>query len=352
MFVCTSNYLERIPPALRDRMDIIRISSYTREEKFEIAKQHLIPKQMGKNGLKDSQFSISDEALRKMIVSYTAEPGVRNLERVIARACRKAVMNIQEKKSSSTHITPDILEDVLGAGIIHRDAIPEEDTVGLINGLAYTQVGGCILPIQVTMRDAGQMQIKGTGLLGETMRESLNYVAEAVYKLAGPLGLDKKKLGKTMFHVHAPAAAIPKDGPSAGMAIATALISTLADIKIRRDVAMTGEIDVFGNILPIGGLKEKIEGAADAGARLVLIPHGNLSDLEQVPEAIRSRVEIRTVKRLEETLKLALTEEIKPAATTDNVIAFTSAASCDNDCGCTHNKPDTKKNATGGPAPG
>jgi ATP-dependent Lon protease len=343
MFIATSNYLDQIPPALRDRMDIIRIGSYTREEKLEIARRHLVPKQLALNGLKPKDLRIDDASLKIIIKDYIREPGVRELERKIATACRAAVVKLQEGTAKKIAITPKNLESFIGKNYAHHETIPAEDMVGQVNGLAYTGNGGCILPIQVVTNPSSSFRITNTGLLRESMRESTIYAPEMIKSLALRLGLDRAKLEKTHFHIHAPAAATPKDGPSAGAAIATVIVSAFTGIAVRRDVAMTGEVDVFGNVLPIGGLSEKLQGAIDAGVKTVLIPKANIGDLSEIPESVLSALEIIPVTRIEDVLDRALTQKL-PGPDTSNVVSITSGIA---DCAC----PPEKKRAAKGPAP-
>lgn len=312
MFVCTSNYLERIPPALRDRMEIIHIGGYTKDEKFEIAKRHLVAKQMAQSGLTAKQFTLDDQALKNIIRDYTAEAGVRRLETVIKRVCRKAVMAIEEKTVKSLHVTAQNLPDLIGPPRGRKQTIAPEDRVGLVNGLAYTTVGGCTLPIEAVAMDGNGFRVTATGRLGETMRESVDYAQKMIRSHAKQLGLDPAKLNRTEVHLHAPEAAVPKDGPSAGIAISTAILSVLTGKKIRRDLAMTGEVTLHGDVGAIGGLPEKLEGAVEAGVKTVLIPQENEKDLIDVPDSIRSKLTIIPVSRIEKVFEHALIDHPAP----------------------------------------
>ena len=315
MFVCTSNYLDRIPPALRDRMEIIHIGGYTKDEKFEIAKRHLVAKQMAQSGLTAKQFTLDDDALKNIINDYTAEAGVRRLENMIKRVCRKAVMAIEEKRVKSVHVTAQNLPDLIGPSRGRKQSIAPDDRVGLVNGLAYTSVGGCTLPIEAVAMDGNGFRVTATGRLGETMRESVEYAQKMIRSRAKQFGLDPDKLNRTEVHLHAPEAAIPKDGPSAGIAISTAILSVLTGKKIRHDIAMTGEVTLHGDVGAIGGLPEKLEGAVEAGVKTVLIPQDNEKDLIDVPESIKSKLTIIPVSRIEKVFEYALVDP--PALSAD-----------------------------------
>lgn len=318
MFFCTANYFQMIPPALADRLEIVHIGGYTKTEKFEIGKRYLLTRQMEVNGLSDDKFSITDEAMRKVISDYTREAGVRNLEQKISRLCRKAVVQISRGKADRVDITADNLADYLGASRVRHDRINDADMVGHVNGLAYTGVGGVVLPIQTVRNHSNNgFRLNVTGNLGKVMSESTLVATSLIKSRAAQYGISQEKLDKTEMVVHAPDGSTPKDGPSAGLAMVTVILSSMTGIKIRRDVAMTGEVDLHGNALPIGGLGEKLEGALNAGVKTVIIPRSNLRDIDDVPEEIKSKLEIIPVDTIDDVLKIAFCEQPKPLPATE-----------------------------------
>ena len=304
MFITTANTDDTIPPALLDRMDVLYLTSYTQQEKLHILKEHLLPKQMKKHALTKRQMEISDEAMECMISQYTREAGVRNLERQCAALCRKSVVKRQEgvKKVS---ITGKNLADFLGAPKTIRDALPSTDQIGIANGLAYTTVGGELLFVEVNvMEGTGKLEL--TGSLGDVMKESAQAALSYIRSRCDILGIPSDFYKTKDIHIHVPEGAVPKDGPSAGITIATALISQLTGRAIDRFVAMTGEITLRGRVLPIGGLKEKTMAAFKAGIRTVIIPAGNQCDIAELDEVIRHAIHFVPVEHMDDVLETAL----------------------------------------------
>jgi len=310
MFITTANSMYTIPAPLLDRMEVIELSSYTEEEKLNIAKKYLVPKQILANGLRDDQISFSTQALYFIIRRYTKEAGVRNLEREIGTVVRKSARAILESKGKKTKITANeaLIEKFLEAPRYKYGVIEGEDQIGTTNGLAWTSVGGEMLVVEVTVT-SGRGMVEVTGHLGDVMRESAKAAISYVRSRAGQLGLDKDFYSKTDIHIHAPEAAIPKDGPSAGVTIATSLVSALTKRPVKKHVAMTGEITIRGHVLPIGGLKEKIMAAYRAGVKEVIIPDENMKDLKEIPEVIMKEIIVHPVKEADEVLRLALVME-------------------------------------------
>ncbi|WP_149537350.1 endopeptidase La [Siccirubricoccus phaeus] len=310
MFVTTANSL-RMPQPLLDRMEIIRIPGYTEDEKVEIAKRHLIPKQTEANGLKPGEWSVSDEALRDLVRYYTREAGVRNLEREIGGLARKAVREIVSKKAKKVAITVKTLEKFAGVRKFRYGEAEAEDMVGVVTGLAWTEVGGEILTIEsVTVPGKGKVQT--TGKLGDVMQESVSAAMSYVRSRATSFGLKPTLFDRRDIHVHVPEGATPKDGPSAGIAMATSIVSVLTGIPVRKDVAMTGEITLRGRVLPIGGLKEKLLAALRAGITTVFIPKENEKDLAEIPDNVKKGLSIHPVSHVDEVIGTALVR--KPEA--------------------------------------
>lgn len=308
MFVTTANSTSTIPQALLDRMELISISGYTSEEKFNIAKKHLLPKQIKEHGLTKEQISISDGVIRKVINNYTREAGVRNLERYIAKLCRKAAMKIVEKDCDKVSVTLRNYEDFLGPELIVDEDYTREAEVGVVTGLAWTAVGGEILQIEVNnMPGTGKIQL--TGSLGDVMKESAMAALSFIRSNTEEYGLSKDFHEKIDLHVHVPEGATPKDGPSAGITMTTAMVSSLTNRKVRKDIAMTGEVTIRGRVLPIGGLKEKVLAANRYGIKEIIIPYANKRDIEEIPESVRKETTFHPVKEVSEVLKLALIEE-------------------------------------------
>ncbi|MBL4665736.1 MAG: endopeptidase La [Sneathiella sp.] len=327
MFICTANSLD-MPGPLRDRMEIIHLSGYTEIEKIEIAKRHLVKKQMKSHGLKDKEWSISHDAIRDLVRYYCREAGVRNLEREIAKLARKAVKEIITDKVEAIHVTPENLEKYAGIRRHSYGEIEEEDQVGLVTGLAWTQVGGELLTIEsVKLYGKGRMKI--TGKLGDVMQESVQAAKSYVQSRCLEMGVKPTDFDRHDIHVHVPEGATPKDGPSAGIAMVTSIISVLTNIPIHNDVAMTGEVTLRGRVLPIGGLKEKLLAALRGGIKTVLIPKENEKDLAEIPDNVTEGMKIIPVSHVEEVLKVALTKPLVPLDWSEERLAqeLASAAS-------------------------
>ncbi len=325
MFVCTANSLSNIQRPLLDRMEIIEISGYTDYEKMCIAKQYLIPKQIEKNGLKKTSIRISDDVISDITDFYTRESGVRGLERSIGKLCRKSAKLIVSQEKKRVDITSKNLEEFLGAKIYTKDRILPEDTVGVATGLAWTMVGGDILFIEVNaMEGSGKIQL--TGKLGDVMKESANAAISYIRSKADRFGIDPSFYNNKDIHVHVPEGATPKDGPSAGITIATAIISALTGRAVRRDIAMTGEITLRGRVLPIGGLKEKSMATYKSGVKTIIIPSENKKDLEEIPEIVRKNVNIVFVSEMDSVADFALcppqTESVQNKEQTEQKIPF------------------------------
>jgi ATP-dependent Lon protease len=315
MFVTTANSLD-MPQPLMDRMEIIRLEGYTEDEKVQIAKRHLIPKQMEAHGLKSEELVFTDDALRKLIQHYTREAGVRTLERELAKVARKALRQILEGKAEKIELTPENLSDFLGVRKYRYGMGEEEDQIGAVTGLAWTEVGGELLTIEaVTV--PGKGQIKTTGKLGEVMQESIQAAMSFVKARAPAYGVKPSIFARKDIHVHLPEGAVPKDGPSAGIGMVTAMISTITGVSVHRDVAMTGEVTLRGRVLPIGGLKEKLLAALRGGIRTVLIPAENEKDLAEIPATVKEALEIIPVSHVDEVLARALVEPLQPIEWTD-----------------------------------
>ena len=311
MFVTTANTLN-MPQPLMDRMEIIRLSGYTEGEKLEIAKRHLMKKQLNDHGLKDGELTITDDAVRSIIRLYTREAGVRNLEREIAKIARKTVTAIVSGKETTITVTPDNIEDYLGVIRFRFGEMEDNDQIGVSTGLAWTEVGGELLNIEA-VKVPGKGKVSATGKLGDVMKESIQAAEFFIKSRAQIYGIDLADLAKHDVHVHVPEGATPKDGPSAGVAMATSIISAITGIAIRRDVAMTGEITLRGRVLPIGGLKEKLLAAQRGGLKIVLIPKENEKDLADIPDNVKGALEILPVAMVDEALSAALVREPVPA---------------------------------------
>jgi ATP-dependent Lon protease len=310
MFITTANTLN-IPPPLMDRMEIIRIAGYTEDEKVEIARKHLIPHAVVKHGLEAKEWSIDDEALITLIRRYTREAGVRNLERELSTLIRKAVKELMTSKKKSIAVTAASLGDYLGVPKYRYGEIEENDLVGVVTGLAWTDVGGELLTIEGAMMP-GKGKMTVTGNLRDVMKESISAAASYVRSRAVAFGIEPPLFDKRDIHVHVPEGATPKDGPSAGVAMVTAIVSVMTGIPVRRDVAMTGEITLRGRVLPIGGLKEKLLAAARGGMKTVLIPEENAKDLVEISDTIKKGLEIVPVTRMDEVLTRALVRVPQP----------------------------------------
>lgn len=311
MFVCTANTLN-IPAPLLDRMEVIRLSGYTEDEKVNIAGRYLVPKAMKENGLEEAELAISDNALTDIIRRYTREAGVRNLERDISKICRKVIKElISKEKDASAAVTKRNLDKYLGVPKFRYGRAEEHDSVGQVTGLAWTEVGGELLSIE-SAAVPGKGKPLHTGSLGDVMQESIQAALTVIRSRATTLGIERDFMQKSDLHVHVPEGATPKDGPSAGIGMCTSMISALTQIPVRADVAMTGEITLRGDVLPIGGLKEKLLAAHRGGIKIVVIPHENTKDLAEIPANIKNRLDIRPVRKIDEVLDIALTR--KPVA--------------------------------------
>ena len=305
LFILTANLLDTIQPAFRDRMEVIELSGYTEEEKLAIAKKHLIPKQLNENGLTIKKVVFTDSAIRMIISQYTREAGLRNLEREIGSVCRKVAMRMAEGKDKLYRITKENVHEFLGSPKILLDALSKKDQIGVATGLAWTPTGGEIMFIETTaMRGRGNLML--TGKLGDVMKESAQAALSYAKSNAKDLGVNEDYFQDRDIHIHVPEGAIPKDGPSAGIALATSMISLFIGRPVHRDVAMTGEITLRGNVLPIGGLKEKILAARRAKIKKVIIPHLNLKDLDDLPKDVHSSLQIIPVEDVTEVLKIAI----------------------------------------------
>jgi ATP-dependent Lon protease len=322
MFVTTSNTLN-IPPALLDRMEIIRIAGYTEEEKVQIAKQHLVPKAMEGHGLEKKEFEISQDAIVEIVRRYTREAGVRNLEREINTVARKAVKDLMISKKKKVKVSTEIVNQYLGVQKFRYGEAEREDQVGVVTGLAWTEVGGELLTIEALMMP-GKGKMTVTGNLKDVMKESISAASSYVRSRAPAIGVKPPTFDKKDIHVHVPEGATPKDGPSAGIAMVTAIVSVMTGIPVRRDVAMTGEITLRGRVLPIGGLKEKLLAALRGGIKKVMIPEENAKDLADIPESVKSGMEIIPVAKMDDVLKHAL--ERQPVAITWDEEAEEAAA--------------------------
>ncbi len=310
MFLTTANSYT-MPEPLKDRMEIIPLAGYTEDEKREIAKQHLLPKQIKNHGLKKGEFEITDAALTEIIRTYTREAGVRNLEREIAKVVRKAVTMIVKREAEAVTVTPENLDDFLGVKKFKYGLAEERDQVGVVTGLAYTSVGGELLNIEA-LRLPGKGRMKTTGTLGDVMKESIDAASSYVRSIAPEIGVKPPRFEKWDIHVHVPEGATPKDGPSAGLAMVTSIVSVLTGIPVRKDIAMTGEVTLRGNALPIGGLKEKLLAALRGGIKTVLIPEENEKDLKEIPDNVKEGLTIIPVAHVRDVLDHALVRQPEP----------------------------------------
>ncbi|WP_284164216.1 endopeptidase La [Frigidibacter sp. SD6-1] len=310
MFITTANSYN-MPGPLLDRMEIIPLAGYTEDEKREIARQHLLPKQIKNHGLKKGEFKVSDEALTEIVRTYTREAGVRNLEREISKLARKGLTKILKKEVTKVEITPEVLEDYLGVKRFRYGLAEKEDQVGVVTGLAWTSVGGDLLQIEA-LKLPGKGRMKTTGKLGDVMKESIEAAASYVRSVSPELGVKPPKFEKMDIHVHVPEGATPKDGPSAGLAMVTSIVSVITGIPVRKDIAMTGEVTLRGNALAIGGLKEKLLAALRGGIKTVFIPEENARDLPEIPENVKAGLEIVPVSHVREVLARALLRQPEP----------------------------------------
>jgi ATP-dependent Lon protease len=305
MFITTANSMETIPAPLLDRMELIEVPSYTEEEKLQILKRHLMPKQIREHGMKESALKIREDAMKAMIEGYTREAGVRTLERTAARVCRKAAVRMLDSGKHSMTVNGKTLQELLGAPRYLREDLEKEPRVGVVNGLAYTTVGGEMLEVECTLM-SGKGNLKMTGQLGDVMKESAETAFSWVRAHSDELGLEADFYQKKDIHIHVPEGAVPKDGPSAGVTMTTALVSALTGTPVRQDCAMTGEITLRGRVLPIGGLKEKTLAAYRAGIRTLIIPEENRKDLEKIPDYVLEKFTVVTVRDIHEVLDTVL----------------------------------------------
>ena len=317
LFIATANSRDGIPRPLLDRMEIIEVNSYTANEKFHIAREHLVKKAFGKNGIRKGEIVFSDEAIRDIVRFYTREAGVRGLERQIGAVCRKEARAIFERRrqklTGEVYITPENLEHYLGKPKYRQDKINEKPEVGIVRGLAWTSVGGDTLQIEVNVMP-GEGKIDLTGQMGDVMKESARTALSYVRSVSGKYQVAENFYKKKDFHIHIPEGAVPKDGPSAGITMATALLSAVTHTPVRADLAMTGEVTLRGRVLPIGGLKEKILAAKMAEVKTVLVPKENEKDIEEISDEIREGLEIVFVETMEEVAGRALlTQKQTPA---------------------------------------
>jgi len=308
MFIATANYLEDIPAALRDRLEIIHLSSYTEDEKVNIATHHLIPKQSAMNGLKPKQFNIADKVVLHIIRNFTREAGVRQLERHLAALCRKSVLGILRDGKKTITVTDKVMLEWLGKEIFEYGKKEKTDQVGVVTGLAYTSFGGDVLPVEVTSFE-GKGRLIVTGQLGSVMKESTEIALGYVKSNAKKYGIDPKFFESNDIHIHVPEGAVPKDGPSAGITLTTALVSALTHIPVHSDLAMTGEVTLRGNVLPIGGLKEKSLAAHRVGITKIIIPKMNAKDLDELPKIVKDNITFVPVESMEQVLKEALVKK-------------------------------------------
>jgi ATP-dependent Lon protease len=310
MFIANANLLDPIHPAFRDRMEVIRLSGYTEEEKLVIAERHIVPKQIEENGLKSSRIEFSDNALKDLISGYTREAGLRNLERHVAAVCRKVARQVAEGRKGKVRVIASSLEGFLGPAPATREDALSTDQVGVATGLAWTEAGGDVLFIEATtMRGRGALIL--TGQLGDVMKESAQAALSFARTHAAELGLDPEYFEGRDIHIHVPEGAIPKDGPSAGITLATAMVSAFVDRPIRRDLAMTGEITLRGNVLPVGGIKEKVLAARRSGIRTILLPEANRKNLEEIPKALRKDIRLEFVEDIRDVFRLAFRQPLE-----------------------------------------
>lgn len=330
LFIATANFIQNIPGPLLDRMEVVDFAGYTEREKAEIAKKYLLPRQLEDSGLSDKKIEFTDEAIMAVVSSYTRESGVRQLERQIGAVARKLARKIASSEEIDHRVTPEMVRELLGRPKVHPEHINEQNEVGIATGMYYTPMGGDIMFVEASIRryygnrmsdnesvgPGGAVSLILTGQLGDVMKESARAAFTYATNNASELGIPRDRLGAIEAHIHVPAGAIPKDGPSAGLAIATALVSEMSDRAVRRDVAMTGEITLRGRALPIGGLKEKVLGAHRAGITTIIIPKANEADIEDVPEEVRKSLTFHPVETLNQVLEIALVpkEEAEPEA--------------------------------------
>jgi ATP-dependent Lon protease len=314
MFITTANVLDPIPRVLRDRMEVIELPGYTHLEKLQIARRHLIPKELSNHGLGTEHLSFQDQALRRIIADYTREAGLRNLDREIATICRKVAKMVASGEKKKAEITPKNLEQFLGPVRFLQEMVQRTPQVGVVPGVAWTQTGGDLMFVEAT-KMKGKKSLTLTGYLGEVMKESVQTALSYIRSASSKLGIDEDFFNKYDIHVHVPAGAIPKDGPSAGITMATAIASLLMERPVKVQLAMTGELTLRGDVLPIGGLKEKTLAAYRAGVRTLILPKENQKDMVDIPDEIKKKVKFVFVETMDQVLRLALTDVKKPKAT-------------------------------------
>ena len=307
MFITTCNWLDPVPEPLKDRMEIITLPGYTLEEKVQIASIHLIPRQLTEHGLDNKILHFSEDAIKQIIKSYTREAGVRNLEREVSHVCRKIAREIADGEKGSFHVKATSLTKYLGPEKYMQDEALQKDEVGVAQGLAWTQFGGALLQIETT-KIPGMNGIKVTGQLGDIMKESVQAALSYVQAMSQELNINPDDFKNNMLHIHLPAAAVPKDGPSAGITLATALASLMSNRKVNCEVAMTGEITLRGHVLPVGGIKEKVLAAYRSGIKTIILPAKNKNDLADIPAEVKRKIQFHLVDSIQEVFKLALIE--------------------------------------------
>jgi ATP-dependent Lon protease len=325
MFVTTANTLD-IPPALMDRMEIIRLAGYTEPEKLEIAKRHLIPNQRENHALTAEEWTVSDDALTTIIRRFTREAGVRSLEREIAKLARKAVKELEGNGVPAVNVTAENVQDYLGIPRFRYGQIEQEDQIGVVTGLAWTEAGGELLTVEGVMMP-GKGKVSVTGNLRDVMKESIQAANAYVRSRSIDFGIEPPLFERTDIHVHVPEGATPKDGPSAGVAMVTAMVSIMTGIPVHKDVAMTGEITLRGRVLPIGGLKEKLLAALRGGIRTVIIPEENAKDLTEIPDSVKNQLNIMPVSRMEQVLEIALSKKPEPIEWSAKAVSVQEPAS-------------------------
>ncbi len=313
LFIATANFIQGIPTPLLDRMEVVEFSGYTEEEKLAIAKQYLIPRQLSEAGLTPEQLSFTDDAVLALISGYTREAGVRQLEREVGKVARKVARRIAAREIESFRVTAEEIPKLIGRPTVHPERAAARDQVGIATGMYYTPHGGDIMFVEVAVMP-GKGELVLTGQLGDVMKESARAALTYAKSNAARLGIPEENLRDRDVHIHVPAGATPKEGPSAGVTMATALISRLSGIPVRHDVAMTGEITLSGRVLPIGGVKEKVLGACRAGITTIILPKENLPDLEELSERERAKLTVHPVETLEDVLKVALARPAKGEA--------------------------------------
>jgi ATP-dependent Lon protease len=311
MFITTANMLDTIPPALRDRMEVLQLPGYTEEEKIQIAYDYLLPRQLEAHGLTPEHLTVTPEAMRQVVADYTREAGLRNLEREVAALCRGVAREVAEELLTAKTITLADIRQYLGAAKFFRETALDHPEPGIATGLAWTPVGGEILFIE-TLKMPGNSKLKLTGQIGDVMRESVDAALSFIRARAPYIGVEEDFFKDTDIHVHVPSGAIPKDGPSAGVAMLTALVSLFSDRAVKKGLAMTGEITLRGHVLPVGGIKDKVLAAHRAGITEVILPSQNAKDLEDIPPKVKEELQIDFVDRMDEVLDIAFAHDSKP----------------------------------------